>query len=318
MIDTIVLFVPNNNSKPFDYNKIAKPYSFIPHNTSELLTSGHFENFSIKQKSSGLFISGSIAKYIYNQNLFIPSLNEIEKALNDIASSLNFNLNDALVYRIDIGYNFHLKHEVKKYLGSFGELGVFNKSINNDLETLTYSTQDNAKQIQFYHKLLEMKHDKKTIPDEYKKLSKHILRYELKLRKNLKDELGYDIITANMIYEKHFFKLLVERWYYYYKAIHKINKTRLRSYVLKNQSQMKNALAAHGLNSIGYDSIMNFVDTHKKDYEKTTIARIKKMINELSKNTDATVTYQLINELDDVIKNVYTNCISNFTWPSQP
>lgn len=318
MIDTIVLLVPKNKVRNFNTKILANSYSFIPHNTQQKFVSGKYDNFSIRESSKGFFISGSIAKYIFKQNLFMPSLEEIETNLKKIAKIFGFDLKDAIVYRIDIAYNFHLNHKVKSYLDSFGNLGGLKKSYDGKLETITYSTKNKSYQVQFYHKILEMKDKGIAIPLEYKELKDMILRYELKLRKHVWSQLGYDLITANMIYEKPFFKRLVEKWYENYTLINKTKKTRLRSYVLEKPTRLKDALAAQGLEKLGYESVLNFIDAHKKDFDKTVIARQKKMIKDLSQNTDASVTYQLSNELDAIVKDVYTNCITNFTWPRQP
>lgn len=322
MLDTIKLFIPNDEARPFNTSIIKDTFSYIKHNTDtgELLPIGWFENFKVNRQKKGLRIEGSIAKYIFGNNLFIPSLEQIEIALKEIADLFNFNINDALVGRIDIGYNFRLKHEVKDYLGSFGNLGVLDKSNINDLETLTYSTKNKSRQVQFYHKIVEMKSGKNKVivPEEYEDLEYHILRYELKLKKNLKDEFGYDKITANMIYDKVFFKKLLDLWYSNYSQILKYNKPRLRTYGIKNPSMLKDALATQGLFFLGTENLMNKIDMLKNKVSPTTKQRMKDLINELSKDPDHSVTYQLMNELNKIVKDVYTNCTTNFTWPSKP
>ena len=254
MIDTISFLAIDVGDHSFNFENLDRPYSLIQHQNGVVLNRGMFKNFNVRETSKGIFINGSIAKYIFNENLTIPSLSQIEDALNEIANELNFNLQNTSVYRVDIGYNFRLNHNVKNYLNQFGNLVGFSKMNINDLETLMYAKNDKTKQLLFYHKLLEMKANGVKIPSEFKDLDNIILRYELRLRKKIKIEFGLDNVRANMLYDKDFISLLIEKWHVHYFNIHKTSKVRFRRYVFEKQLRLKNALAAFGLQSLGYDN----------------------------------------------------------------
>jgi len=310
MIDTISFLAIDVGDHSFNFENLDRPYSLIQHQNGVVLNRGMFKNFNVRETSKGIFINGSIPKYIFNENLTIPSLAQIEDALNEIANELNFNLQNTSVYRIDIGYNFRLNHNVKNYLGQFGNLVGFSKMNINDLETLRYVKNDKTKQLLFYHKLLEMKANRVKIPSEFKDLDNFILRYELRLMKRLKVEFRLDNVRANMLYDKDFVSLLIEKWHDHYFNIHKTSKVRFRKYVFKKTLKLKNALAAFGLQSLGYDNVLNRINMVKKDYDSTHIARLKKLIKDLSTNTDATVSYPLIKELDEKVEDVFNNYIT--------
>jgi hypothetical protein len=310
MIDTVTILVPSKYSKSLRLSELHRPSSFIPHHIGEVMLRGYLKNLSVRQTISGLLIQGSIAKYIFDQNLFIPSLSQIESALKEISSQLNFNLNKTIVRRIDIGYNFSMKRKVKRYLAEFGDLCLLKKMVVHDLESVYYSTEKKNKQLIFYHKIREMKRNQVKIPAGYQDQDDYILRYELKLR-NLKRELDTEHITADMLYTNDFLSSVIKKWRDMYFNIHKTNRVRFRKYVFSKQSTLKTALAAFGLQKLGYDYVLNQVEMEKDKYSRTRVSRLKRMLKDLSTNTAATVSYPLITELDEKVEDVYHNYLSN-------
>jgi len=310
MIDTITIFIPSKDSTSLNLSILDNSSSFIPHHTGEELPRGNLKNLKVRQASTGLLISGSIAKYIFNENLSIPSLSQIHSALNEISSALNYKLNTAIVRRIDIGYNFHMEHKVKKYLAEFGDLIPLKKMVVDDLETLMYSTEKRNKQLICYHKILEMKSKQVKIPDAYQNLDDYIMRYELRLH-NLARELGAEHITASMLFGNDFLSSVIKKWRDMYFNIHKTHRARFRKYVFSKQSTLRNALAAVGLQKLGLDHVLNQVEMEKSKYSRTHMHRLRKMLKNLSINTAATVRYPLITELDEKVEDVFQTYLSN-------
>lgn len=311
MIDTISFFIPKDFTTTFNFNALESQKTIIPHVTGEAFNSGFIKNFQVRQLSNGVFISGSIAKYIFDENLTIPTLSQIKKALKQLSKSLNFNLNLANVKRVDIGYNFKLDHKVKDYLHEFGDLTLFKKSPMHDLETLLYSTHNNKKQLLFYHKLLEMKHNHIPIPQSFKGQEDYILRYELRLNKIINNELGINDLTLDMLYDTNFLEVLIERWHYYYHSIHKAKRVRFSRYAFKTPLTLKDTLASIGLSNLGYDFVLDKVEGAKEHITKANKTRLKTMLKELSTNTFASYGYPLMKELDEKVDEVYNTYLTS-------
>ncbi len=304
MIDTITLIL-SPKPEAFNYEVLENQTSSINDTGEIIIGTGSLKNLQVKDFSNRIMISGSLTKYALNNNYCNPTYEEIQNALLEISKELRFNLDDARVTRLDVAYNFLLKHPVKKYLLQFGGL-KFHKTANWDnSETLMYKTKH--RKIVFYHKLLEMKSKREKVPDELIASVNKYLRYEIQLTKKIHEEFGVSTVTANMLLDPKFFQKIIDVWKKYYFQIHKTNKGRFRNLVFDAPTRLKNSLAAQGLQKIGFEEVLKMINAEKSELGPKKTTRLKKMIKELSIDTDATVSYPLITELDSLIEDVCNN-----------
>lgn len=304
MIDTITLFInSHDHSQAFCFSKLSSPKFTINENTGEMLQSGYINNLYVRNTGRGILITGSLAKYIFSNNLENPSLQDIETCLKQLSIELNFSLKYALVYRLDIGYNFILESPISYYMACLGDISRFKKTVYNNYETIQYSNSQRT--ILFYDKLSEAKKRKVDIPDRFKSLYGHILRYELQMKRRLSKQFGFiDGITADCLYNRDFLSVALDKWKSNYFSIRKIYSPVVAINPTKGNLHLLKSLASIGLANVGYDKIMNLLASEKDNLRRQEIYRLKKSVRELLSINSDSPDKDYLSELDKKVRAI--------------
>ena len=218
MIDNIRLFQPIYNIKnkrlllnKLDFqqykNKDGNPY-FRTNIRNLIVTIPYHGNF--------FFLNGSITKFKYNHNLATLSLSDIVLLIDELSDILNINLENAKIYSIEVGTNFDMDRPIQKYLEILGYISRFER---NDRYKTSLYFQNKSKKMIFYDKMNEV--NSKNVDYPRKFISKNILRYELILKRNMRQQLLQEVKLLD--FKKiEFLYTLIDLWKVYYNKIKKL------------------------------------------------------------------------------------------------
>jgi len=216
MYDLVTIIVPINKDTNINFDKEIE---IVDSSTGVYLkTRGRIKNLKIVQKESTLIITGSLAKYFFNNNLNMLSIKTTEEALDKLSDELGVSFEKATVTRLEFGANIILEHPIYLYLEC---LLLKKKYLKRTYPTTVQYTQT-IKALSFYDKLEEMK---------IKKENKNVLRYEIKLNKQIGKILKWGKVKVSDLYDPIFFKMLKNRWLNEYNEI--LKKKKLYCYLKK-------------------------------------------------------------------------------------
>lgn len=299
MYDTIGSFVSTNDRINQDclinLNEYPNKY------TGEPNVYGKLGNLKIKQVNGEVGFIGSLAKYYLGNSLRTLTRQSTERAFEKISDELCIKLKNARVYRLDIAGNFIMKNPYKEYLIYFGDCNYLPKSYWKDSAYYTNS----KRQLIFYDKPKEMKNKKIEIPEEFLEYKGRILRYELRLLKRVKDQLGKVVLLSDL-YDEEFYIKVLNIWKDSYFAINKINSLNLSKMKDATCKDFKNFLLSNFIQEKGLDQIFKIIDSNRGKFIRTEEAsRLKADLKKIRNNNKYSDNNELMIELDEkVIKAV--------------
>lgn len=218
MIDTLKFEI---DKRHFDYNELHN-HLYEKFQFEGKTTYKYGESIKFKHKNwlfwltkNSLKASGSLNKLYHGNNLGSFSFSEIKSSLDSLYELLEFDISDAKIKQIDVGYNFKMSHDVNCYFDLLVPPTGFKRwKIGN--ETLYLKKNDNTSEITFYDKGKETK-------SKYNHLtvnSPNLLRYELKLKKNITKIINDDSLVS--LYKFDTYLKLVDVWHENYLSVPKI------------------------------------------------------------------------------------------------
>ncbi len=179
---------------------------------------GYSDNAKVSISESRVKLSEfSLCKYYLGDNFKTLTKGDTKRAIDKISDSLHLPFHLANVTRIDFAKNLIMQYDEKLYYPYLGEAQYYNRLEQNN--GLYYNNQ--LRQLVFYGKEYEQRIKRQPIPELYK--NRNVLRYEMRFRKQLRQQLKQSEITAGLLSDDVFYSMLVNRWKNEYLAIQKIN-----------------------------------------------------------------------------------------------
>lgn len=305
MIDTIKGYIELSQYKYEDVKHLLNDATI---NKSKNTFTSNLSNFrfTIKfdenQNPIKLSFNGSLPKFHHGNNLAQLDWETIEKAINELSDNLGINLNEATLTRIDIAVNLILEKTVNNYIHNFYKNRNSGTLIYNSSKTFLSETTD----ISFYDKLEEIKRkDKHT----FKKISdlikdKNILRYELRLKKNLKHYFNLNELLVKDLFKKNIQNKIIDLWAKHYSKVNKHKFINAPILLLARRNGLKEYLSYRGLKITGIEKTIQIIqsaDFPVKDiYSKRS--KMKKSLNKFIQEIDNQLLEEnLMTELDSKI-----------------
>ncbi|MDP8202387.1 MAG: hypothetical protein P9M11_09665 [Candidatus Tenebribacter burtonii] len=220
MIDTIRIYSDEQDIiNSFDINCLEINQETVKQDKPTVI-SGMIGNLKVYYSTSRLTIMGSLTKYYFGNNIQMLTRQEINKAIKKLEQRLDFSLDNFRISRLDIAANFEMNYSLSSYLDCLIEAKQYDPVIRKNSKDFI----NNLKTIKFYDKVEESKKDK-----DSKELilinglsNKYILRYELQIKKRLKDVLKQIHYVKDLKDDK-FIQKLLNLWK---KEFHKIKKAK--------------------------------------------------------------------------------------------
>ncbi len=317
MIDTIHGYLTIPKERFLSINDLQKVLdntsSFQKHEDFGFFT-GYLKNIKVTANYRELDHSiirinfrGSIPKYLYGNNLASCSPSDILQAEEAMSEALGMDLSKASISRLDFGVNLVVSQSVPLYINSIHGCKKMAKSVYpGESVTFTYS----YRAVTFYDKIEEMvAHaediDPDSIPDFIDDIN--ILRFEVRLLKQVYKQLGLDSIQFNDLSSSKLHVLLADFLITVFSDVVIGEFEVLPENLISQRGWLKDFLAMIGLESYGYDRIMDLIDSLEFDVkaQRQKRSNLRKGVRELVSQSSKLHSTSIKSELDGKLGALY-------------
>lgn len=311
MYDKIKLFVQRNSGTPdiSGYLDEAKEQTDI--RTGEVNVFGSLEGLKVCMYVGGYSIIGSLAKYMYQSNIYPLDRHTTAQAIEKLSDSLHMDLKEADVTGVEFGTQFLMKKPPQVYINKLGDMPRRKRLLCAE-STLYYTgtgSQQRQRQKQvlcFYDKKADAAAKGLIMPQGFER--SNLLRYELRLNGRIPHQTGRHTVTASTLSDREFYRQLVTMWKDNYFSISKLNGVKQNVMnEIKSVKDAKDVLFARLLSQSGKDVITDYLEELKQNNvfkDSKYYTRTKNALLEIGNNPKMAVSDEDIKELDNEVKNV--------------
>ena len=307
MYDKVKLWTARTRETPDVSKFLDRAKDQIDHETGEVCTFGSLEGLKVSIYTGGISIIGSLAKYLYPNNIYPLDRHTTAQAIEKLSDSLHINLNDAKVTGLEFGTQFVMAHPVENYLSKLGDMPKLLR-YHFDVGTLYYKPKgkQQLKVFAFYDKKADAVAKNMALPVGFDEAN--LLKYEMRLNRRLPQQLGVSEVTASTLSENLFYQLLMKRYQDSNFSISKNNqiKTDVMDEI-KTVSDAFYVFVARLMTQSDPTQITDFLEELKDAKvfdDRKCYSRLKKKIQDVSTKAVLKISNELIKELDDDIKNI--------------
>ena len=275
-------------------------------NTGRVIVSGYKKGLKVSVYPSGISVIGSLPKFLYDDNIHPITRATTGEAVEAISEALGFDISNARVNGLEFGYNFPMSKPVPDYLLRLGELERMIR-YKFSSSTLYYKPRGKKqpKVLCFYDKIADAKTKGLTIPVGFE--DANLLKYELRLKGRLSDQLGINNITASTLSERNLYKKLIVMYQSFYKSIYKQKQIIYDMSNIKTPNDAFKYLMGRFLNEGEQGKIDGFIEELKGNEtfeEKKYYSRVRTMLKEAANMAGRGLEDAIIKELDNDIDNL--------------
>ena len=307
MYDKVKLWTARTRETPDVSKFLDRAKDQIDHETGEVCTFGSLEGLKVSIYTGGISIIGSLAKYLYPNNIYPLDRHTTAQAIEKLSDSLHISLGDAKVTGLEFGTQFVMAHSVENYLSKLGDMPKLLR-YHFGVGALYYKPKGKhqPKVFAFYDKKADAVAKNMVLPVGFDEVN--LLKYEMRLNGRLPQQLGVPTVQASTLSESVFYRLLVKKWQEHYFSISKLEQIKpdIMSEI-KTVSDAFDVLVALLINQSDQSVIATFLAELKEDKvfkDRKYLSRLKKKIEEVSAKVVLNRSNELIKELDDDIKNI--------------
>ena len=307
MYDKVKLWTARTRETPDVSKFLDRAKDQIDHDTGAVCTFGRWEGLKVSIYTGGISIIGSLAKYLYPNNIYPLDRHTTAQAIEKLSDSLHINLNDAKVTGLEFGTQFVMAHPVENYLSKLGDMPKLLR-YHFDVGKLYYKPKgkQQLKFFAFYDKKADAVSKNMALPVGFDEAN--LLKYEMRLNRRLPQKLGVSEFTASTLSENLFYQLLMKRYQDSYFSISKNNqiKTDVMDEI-KTVSDAFYVFVARLMTQSDPTQITDFLEELKDAKvfdDRKCYSRLKKKIQDVSTKAVLKISNELIKELDDDIKNI--------------
>ncbi len=307
MYDKIKLFYPRTRETPDVSKLLDRAKDQVDHETGEVCTFGSLEGLKVSIYTGGISIVGSLAKYLYPNNIYPLDRHTTAQAIEKLSDSLHLCLDSAKVTSMEFGTQFVMTHPVESYLSKLGDMPKLLR-YHFDAGSLYYKSRgkQQPKVFAFYDKKADAIAKDMALPVGFDEAN--LLKYEMRINGRLPQQLGVPEVTASTLSENPFYRQIMKRYQDSYFAISKQNqiKTDVMSEI-KTVSDAFDVFVARLISQSDQSQIAGYLEELKAAKvftDRINYTRLKKKIQEVLTKAGVVVSDDLVKELDDEIKNV--------------
>ena len=272
--------------------------------TGEMKEFGRLHGLKVSVHPAGISISGSLSRVLYENNIYALNRRSARQALEKLSDSLHLSMDEAKVNGLEFGQTYVMKHPVNAYLLRLGDMPRLSRFC---LETSLYYRHRGKcpeREFAFYDKKADAMAKGMTLPPMFEDTD--LLKYEMRFPNKLSRQLGCTV-TGRNLYDRDFYRQMVERYQSSYYSIHKRKrmKTDIRQEI-KTVSDAFNILVARLISQTDPAQITEFVEDLKAENvfeDKKYYTRLKARIKDVSEKAGIMESDELLHELDDAVRN---------------
>lgn len=307
--DTLWLYADEHIAPTSDLKGVADMLSCEGYdkNTGEMWSTGNIDNLKISVGGGGISIKGSVAAFLYPDNVITVSRKDLPVALEKMSDTLHFDVSNTRPTRIDVSTSFIMSRNPTAYYQVLGGLTYF-KRIMVDCDTVYYHRGKEKRQtLVFYDKYRECTEKNTGLPKVYED-AKNVLRYEYRIKGRIAHQLNCEGVTALTLSNTDFYRKIVNEWAHQYFSIKK-------TYSIGNMAEIKTVgdaksfICGYALSKIGAASTMAIIQEMKLREifsDPKYYSRLKRSIAELSSKYSKADRDDLAEELDNDVREELT------------
>lgn len=273
--------------------------------TGECRTFGYLNNLRVSVYPSGLYIVGSLAKYFNGGNIYTLNRKDTERAVERLSDELGVDISSAKITYLEFGDAFVMQYPVREYLK---RLSSMPRMAQNQQEYSLYFQcrgMEQPKSAVFYDKETELRKKKEPLPDGFS--GHNLLRYEIRFKNRLPQQIGWPEVTASTLYNREFYRKMLNHYQQIYFSISKrktLKPSALRE--IKNPKDAFDCLVGMLISQTEPKQIEDFIGdlTTGTDLDRVQLYRLGKMVERVSTKGKLMEQDTLISELDNHIQNV--------------
>ena len=300
MYDTLTLWLDHRDALK-SVNALTDVNESIKKATGEVSYWGKLKNLKVMVNCNGLYVNGSLPKYLFGNNLETFSRSATEEVIEALSDRLSLPMKEARVSRLDVAKSFIMKQPVIEYLTQFTEASHYKKWEIANRETLLY--KNSMRELTLYDKTAEVKRCRGSIPEVYK--HRNVLRYEMRLKSRVAKQLGQERILASLLSDESFYMAIVDKWQKEYFSIHILRKP-IGTLDMTTTKALERSLALIGLQCLGETPVLDMIRaaTENGELSKMQCHRHRKRARELAEAPRPTdETSEAILELDSKVRH---------------
>ena len=214
---------------------------------------GNIGDYRVRCSQLGISLKGSLAKHFLQSNVLTLTRATTKEALELLSDQLHVDMLAAKVNRLDPSNIVPTKRPPTDYYPYLGAKAYFER-VQATKHTLYYSTQ--KRQLAFYDKTKEAMAKDMFVPETL--AGCNLLRYELRLTKELPRQLKRAEILGATLIDPDFYYSIVQLWKTEFDNIKKIGTT-MKTDTIKTPKEAQKALFAKLLQQGGQTLIDKFV-----------------------------------------------------------
>ena len=271
---------------------------------------GYINNLKIEVKANSISIDGSLAKFLYGNNIKTLDREDTEKAINKLSKRLGINVNEANISELEFGTNFEMKEPVSMYLNKLSPLARFDKNKVKNQTVYYYSLGrvkgakggKNNKVLAFYDKGEEVRCKKGLINDLH---DKHLLRFEVRYNGRIDRQLKHKGVKAKTLYDPTFYQKMIDTYKDSYKMIPKSKEAEIITNSINSPKDVKNLITSKYLTETkSVNEVMKDIKAINLFKDPKQYTRTKKMLNAVQWANFKPKECSLIQELDSHINSL--------------
>lgn len=286
-------------------SRLSNAKQTVDIDTGECRTFGYLNNLRVSVYESGLYIVGSLAKYYHGGNVYTLNRKDTERAVEKLSSELGVDISSAKVTYLEFGDAFIMQYPVQEYLK---RLSSMPRMARNQQEYSLYFQcrgMEQPKSAVFYDKRLELLKKKEPLPDGFKSLN--LLRYEIRFKNRLPQQIGWPEVTASTLSNRGFYRKMLNHYQQIYFSISKrktLKPSALRD--IRNPKDAFDCLVGMLISQADPKQIEDFIGdlSTGTNLDRVQLYRLGKMVERVSTKGKLMEQDTLISELDNHIQNV--------------
>lgn len=286
-------------------SRLSNAKQTVDIDTGECRTFGYLNNLRVSVYESGLYIVGSLAKYYNGGNVYTLNRKDTERAVEKLSSELGVDISSAKVTYLEFGDAFIMQYPVQEYLK---RLSSMPRMARNQQEYSLYFQcrgMEQPKSAVFYDKRLELLKKKEPLPDGFKSLN--LLRFEIRFKNRLPQQIGWPEVTASTLSNRGFYRKMLNHYQQIYFSISKrktLKPSALRD--IRNPKDAFDCLVGMLISQADPKQIEDFIGdlSTGTNLDRVQLYRLGKMVERVSTKGKLMEQDTLISELDNHIQNV--------------